>query len=197
MKAIYIFDFDGTLADTLPLAFMCFRETFLKFNGELLSNLEIEQHFGGSEQAIIEKVVKGSPEQKQQAVEFFYQLYQANHSLYADCPEKIRTMLSKLKQKGKKIAVFTGKGRRSLDYSLTALGLTDYFDLTVSDDDIEHSKPAPDGLLKILDHFELTSEQAIYFGDSQADVISGQQANVETIKIEWISNPTSQVIIKE
>lgn len=105
MKAIYIFDFDGTLADTLPLAFMCFRETFLKFNGELLSNLEIEQHFGGSEQAIIEKVVNGSPEQKQLAIEFFYQLYQANHALYAHCPEKIRTMLIDLKRKGKKISV--------------------------------------------------------------------------------------------
>ncbi|AUI65518.1 MULTISPECIES: HAD family hydrolase [Glaesserella] len=197
MKVLYIFDFDGTLADTLPLAFMCFRETFLKFNGELLNNAEIEQHFGGSEQAIIEKVVKGSQEQKQQAVEFFYQLYQTNHSLYAQCPDKIRTMLAKLKQQDKKIAVFTGKGRRSLDYSLSALGLTDCFDLTISDDDIAHSKPAPDGLLKILAHFALEPTQAIYFGDSDADLISGQGAGVETHKIEWISNPDSPVVLKE
>ncbi|QIW16493.1 hypothetical protein A4G20_09170 [Pasteurellaceae bacterium RH1A] len=143
MKTLYIFDFDGTLADTLPLCFMCFRETFLKYKGELLTNAQIEAHFGGSEVEIIEKIVGGSEATKQQAVEFYYQLYQTNHRLYASCPEPIRTMLNQLKAEGKKLAVFTGKGRRSLDYSLKALGLEDTFDLTISDDDIANSKPAP------------------------------------------------------
>lgn len=197
MKTLYIFDFDGTLADTLPLAFMCFRETFWRYNHELMSNQQIEAYFGGSEQGIIENVVRGDQERKRQAVEFFYQLYQANHSFYADFPQKIRTMLAELKQQGKKIAVFTGKGRRSLDYSLKAFHLMDYFDFTVSDDDIEHSKPAPDGLLKILTYFELTPDQAVYFGDSDADVLSGKHTGIETHKVDWISHPHSLIELKE
>lgn len=197
MKTHYIFDFDGTLADTLPLAFMCFRETFLKFNNELLSNAQIEALFGGSEQTIIEHRVRGNIKTKQQAVAFFYQLYQANHTLYANCPTKIRTMLTTLKQQGKTLAVFTGKGRKSLDYSLSALDLTDYFDFTVSDDEVEHSKPAPDGLRHILAHFQCSPQQAIYFGDSNADRLAGQAAGIETHQIDWISNPHSQLNLAE
>lgn len=189
MKQLYIFDFDGTLADTLDLCFMCFRETFLKFNNHYFSNTEIAAHFGGSEQQIIEKIVQGSAERKQQAVEFFYQLYAANHHLYATCPDKIRQMLQQLKQQNKQLAVFTGKGRRSLDYSLNALNLHNIFDFTLCDDDIQHSKPHPEGILKILDHFQLPVEQAVFFGDSIADVQSGTDAGVETHLIEWISNP--------
>ncbi|MDO4697421.1 MAG: HAD-IA family hydrolase [Pasteurellaceae bacterium] len=195
-KQLYIFDFDGTLADTLDLCFMCFRETFLKYNNQYLSNAEIASHFGGSEQQIIEKIVQGSAERKQQAVEFFYQLYTANHHLFATCPAKIYQMLQQLKQQQKQLAVFTGKGRRSLDYSLQALDLTDYFDFTLCDDDITHSKPHPEGIVKILDHFQLPAEQAVFFGDSLADVQSGNAAGVETHKIEWISDPHSPIALQ-
>lgn len=195
MKKLYIFDFDGTLADTLDLCFMCFRETFLKFNHQYLSNAEIASHFGGSEQQIIEKIVQGSAERKAQAVEFFYQLYQANHHLYADCPEKIYQMLQQLQQQNKQLAVFTGKGRRSLDYSLQALNLTNYFDFTLCDDDIEQSKPHPEGILKILAHFNIPAEQAVFFGDSFADVQSGTDAGVETHQIQWISDPEQPISI--
>lgn len=193
MKELYIFDFDGTLADTLPLAFMCFRETFLKYNGELLTNEQIVATFGASEQVILKRHLRDEQTQNE-AIHFFYQLYQANHNLYADCPTKIRQMLQQLKQNGKKIAVFTGKARKSLDYSLAELGLADLFDFTVCDDDVfPHSKPAPHGLLKIQQHFNLPASAIVYYGDSEADVISGQQAGIETHKIDWISNPTSSV----
>ncbi|WP_053067708.1 HAD family hydrolase [Muribacter muris] len=189
MKTLYIFDFDGTLADTLPLAFMCFRETFLKFNNELLSNAQIETLFGGSEQSIIHQQVKGDQQTKQQAIRFFYQLYQANHALYAHCPIHIRQLLARLKQQGKTLAIFTGKGRESLNYSLAAFELHSYFDFTVCDDDIAHSKPAPDGLLHILQKSDCDATQAIYFGDSPADVIAGERANIDTVQVNWITQP--------
>lgn len=41
----FIFDFDGTLADTLPICFESFRQVFIKYNGVSLSNQTIESWF--------------------------------------------------------------------------------------------------------------------------------------------------------
>lgn len=52
MKAI-IFDFDGTLANTLPLCFEAFRQVFKTFDNRDLTNNEIKAMFGSSETGII------------------------------------------------------------------------------------------------------------------------------------------------
>jgi FMN phosphatase YigB (HAD superfamily) len=48
-------------------------------------------------------------------------------------------------------------------------GLADEFDLVVTSRDVPHPKPAPDVLVKVLKHFDLAPEEALYVGDSTVD----------------------------
>ena len=48
-------------------------------------------------------------------------------------------------------------------------GLTDDFDLVVSAQDVSHPKPHPESFARILEHFRLSPENAIYIGDSRVD----------------------------
>lgn len=48
-------------------------------------------------------------------------------------------------------------------------GLTDYFDLIVSAQDVAHPKPHPEQFLKIFEHFRIGPAQALFFGDSTVD----------------------------
>lgn len=50
-----IFDFDGTIADTLPLCFYSFKEIFRKYNQRDLSSEEVLDMFGPSEVGIIQQ----------------------------------------------------------------------------------------------------------------------------------------------
>lgn len=52
---------------------------------------------------------------------------------------------------------------------LDAYGLKQYFAKVVTAHTATRPKPAPDGLLEILDHFGCTAEQAIFIGDSTID----------------------------
>ena len=61
---------------------------------------------------------------------------------------------------------------------LAEFKLTEYFDLVVTSVDIPRPKPYPDMLLKILCHFDITSDQAIYVGDSQVDAEAAAAASV-------------------
>ena len=56
--------------------------------------------------------------------------------------------------------------------------LEDAFDLVVTALDVASPKPHPDQLNKILDHFALTPEQAIFIGDSELDATAARAAGV-------------------
>ena len=47
--------------------------------------------------------------------------------------------------------------------------LESYFDLVVTSLDVERPKPHTEGLVKILNHFQLSASEAVYIGDSMVD----------------------------
>ena len=47
--------------------------------------------------------------------------------------------------------------------------LDPYFDLVVTSLDVQQPKPHAEALLKILNHFQLSADQAVYIGDSMVD----------------------------
>lgn len=55
------------------------------------------------------------------------------------------------------------------------------FDLVVTASDVEHPKPHPDALLRILDYFNLPPHQAIYIGDSRLDELAARAASIPLV----------------
>jgi HAD superfamily hydrolase (TIGR01509 family) len=57
---------------------------------------------------------------------------------------------------------------------LETFDLVDLFDLVVSAWDVEHPKPHPDPLNKILRHFDIEPDELLYVGDSELDQIAAE-----------------------
>lgn len=76
------------------------------------------------------------------------------------------------------LGVCTGRSRVDARALLTASGLD--VDLTVAREDAP-PKPAPDGLLHALHLLGLTADEAVYVGDSSADLEQGAAAGVRTL----------------
>jgi phosphoglycolate phosphatase len=64
---------------------------------------------------------------------------------------------------------------------LSLHGLRSCFDLVVSALDVAHPKPHPESLHKIIDHFKLRPEQAVYVGDSIVDAEAACRAGIPLI----------------
>jgi HAD superfamily hydrolase (TIGR01509 family) len=60
-------------------------------------------------------------------------------------------------------------------------GLADNFDLVVSAQDVSRPKPHPESFERILDHFGLAPEEAIYIGDSEVDEAFAANAGVDLV----------------
>jgi phosphoglycolate phosphatase len=59
--------------------------------------------------------------------------------------------------------------------------LTHYFDIVVSSLDVQHPKPHPESLFKILDFFGLEQDKCFYVGDSEVDSMVCQAGGVPMI----------------
>jgi pyrophosphatase PpaX len=188
-KELVIFDFDGTIADTLPLCFETFRQTFQYYNNETLSDNQIEALFGSSEESIIRKRLSNKSEKTiLEAIDYYFEVYEARHDEYlSEIDHRILQTIKKIASK-KKVAIFTGKGKRGLSISLDKLGYSNVFNYIVSDDDVNKSKPHPEGLNKIVDLFKINRSKCVFFGDSEADIKSGIAAGIETIGVNWFRN---------
>ncbi len=146
MKTV-LFDFDGTVADTLPIIFSAFRSTFHTFLNSAYPDEQIVGLFGPTETGILHKLIPAV--NLHEAVEHFFHAYEREHSLPVE-NDPVREMLTHFKQAGIRMGVVTGKGRRSADISLRALELAEYFDVMITGDDVVHPKPHPEGIFMAM-----------------------------------------------
>jgi len=187
MKAV-LFDFDGTLANTLPVCDYAFQSVFKHFDQRELSSEKIRAMFGPSETGIIQRNLIHF--NKEEAIELYYTKYMEAHTHFVEQNQEIQNLLVYLKKKGLKLGTVTGKARRSLDISLRALQMENFFDTIITGDDVTKPKPDPEGVLKALTLLDILPQEALFIGDSDADIQAGIEAHVLTFGVHWL--PTYQ-----
>jgi HAD superfamily hydrolase (TIGR01549 family) len=92
-------------------------------------------------------------------------------------PEPYLKPLLETLRPGYKTAIATNRSD-TMDQVLIEHGLEGYFDLVVSSNDVDRPKPYPDPLIKILKHFEIEANCALYIGDSELDQMAAKAADV-------------------
>ena len=100
-------------------------------------------------------------------------------------------LLDRLNQKFE-LAIFTGRSIYEAEITLKREGCLDRF-LLVTSDDVEHEKPAPDGLLKIA--AIRPGKQMLYIGDTVDDARSARAANVPFIGIVAPHSPRHDEVV--
>lgn len=202
----YVFDLDGTIANTLPLCFECFRITIRAVLGLRLTDEIIQSYFGPSEEVIINKLINeyydissihvysGEGENvrltSQYAIELFYWLYKELFNQYVGeiSYAPLKDILRTLKNQGNNIALVTGKGRYTTDITLNMMGLDSVFDVIVTDDDVSQPKPCPEGLLTVLNSLSISRSSAVFIGDMDADVEAAHRAGIKSLGACWFGN---------
>ncbi|MCL4380705.1 MAG: HAD family hydrolase [Candidatus Marsarchaeota archaeon] len=92
-------------------------------------------------------------------------------------------ILRNLKQKNKKIALFTNGGDYRIKKELRHFGLDMYFDLVISARKLGALKPDPAGLKMICSRMKIKKQRALLVGDSLDDMISGKNAGIDLCAI--------------
>lgn len=183
---VILFDFDGTLVNSLPLIYESFRQVFKESGNGDMSDEDISLLFGPPEIPLIKQNI--SDKQKvDTAIETYYRTYAENHSRFISLSEDIREMLICLKGLRKHLGIVTSKGRKSLDISLDLLEIRDLFDVIISGEDVQFNKPHPEGIIKALEILGFSGENTVFVGDSDSDIEAGITANTVTVRVNWFN----------
>jgi pyrophosphatase PpaX len=179
-----LFDFDGTIADTLPLIYEAFNAALAPVLGRTLEKQEIRAMFGPPDHQMIRLAL---PEEHHAgAIATYVKVYQDEHGRLANSFPGMNELLLRCKNHGIRIGIVTGKSHETAEFSLVALGLADAYDVLIAGDDVERQKPDPEharAALSALGHPE--GALAAFVGDSAADMHAGRGAGLTTIAVTW------------
>lgn len=183
MKAV-IFDFDGTLADSLDIWRKIDVEYFRRFGVEFDQDTV---RFGGmsfSECAAYIKELLNIPDSVEKImtdwVKMSVDLYMNDVKLkpYA------RETAEAFKKAGYKLGMGTSNNQMILRPYLEKEGLLDYFDVVLTCCEAGKGKPAPDVYLNVAEKLGVEPKECIVFEDTIEGVLAGKNAGMFVYAVE-------------
>ena len=173
-----IFDFDGTLADTLPLIAELTSEFVYKAapdENELTKLRRIPLLRAMRQMCgwwllvpILSSLVRRKMYSKM-----------GNGKIFAGIPEVLRT----LKGDGHRLMIFTTNNVINVHESLRIHGLETYFDRS----DVYHGRifTKGSGLKHLVEHSGIANSQCVYVGNETIDVRAAKKAGVRSVAVLW------------
>ena len=184
MKAykLVIFDWDGTVMDSVPKIVNCMHQSALACGVTPPSDEAIQNIIGLSleravatlfpeQQALHTKLIAGYKHQ-------YKHLDVTPTPLFAN----VEHTLAALQSQGTLLAVATGKSRAGLERLLDETKLRKYFVATRTSDDAL-SKPAPDMVLQLLAELNISHQDALMIGDTKIDMAMAKAANIDRLGV--------------
>ena len=185
MRQLIVFDWDGTLMDSLARICSCMQAAALDLQIEPASDLNIKGIVGLALDLAIQTL---HPELSLEQVNQMRERYSHHYVVADQTPSSffpgVESMLSSLHRKGHFLSVATGKSRRGLDRVFSACGVAGLFHSSRCADEAK-SKPAPDMLLELLNLHGVTPDQAVMVGDTDFDLAMAAAAGVSSIGVSW------------
>jgi phosphoglycolate phosphatase len=163
---VIIYDCDGVLIDSRESNRAFYNHILSRFGLPPLIDEQLEVVHVSTARGAIDYLFQGQPALEEAQA---YQGTINNDPFLAllNLTPHIREVLVQLRTRYH-TAIATNRGK-SLPLVLKTLGIADCFDLTISAYDVSRPKPHPECLRKILTHFRLAPEAALYIGDAALD----------------------------
>lgn len=181
-----IFDLDGTLLNTLEDLADSVNYIMKQFGYPERTLTEVRSFVGNGIRKLIERSAPedATSEEIDRMFEEF-KVYYGEHCADKTKPyEGIRELLDDMQKQGIKLAVVSNKA----DYAVKTLCeqyFPGIFDEAVGERTGIARKPAPDTVNEVLKMLQTEKSKAVYIGDSEVDVQTARNAELDCIAVDW------------
>ena len=183
---IAIFDLDGTILNTLEDLADSTNYALKTYGYPERTMDEVRQFVGNGIRKLMERAVpEGTPVEEIDRVHETFTAYYKVHCADKTRPyDGIMELLQNLKKDGCKLAVVSNKA----DYGVQELCKQYFdgvFDFAVGEREGIRKKPAPDSVNEVLKTLGCSRDRAVYIGDSDVDIQTAANAQMDHIIVEW------------
>ena len=192
---LVIFDFDGTLADTKENIILTFQMTMKELGVEIKSRQECAATIGLTLEDAFKVLYPGMAAEKYILLRDTYRrIFKENRKILVPglFPEVMDT-LEELRRRGYLMSIASSRQSPSLHSFLEDMKIAHLFEYAVGGDNVEHPKPAPDAVLQILRHYNLSAEEAFVVGDMPFDINMATNAGVKSCGVTWGNADAAQL----
>ena len=185
MKLI-ILDFDGTLADTRGLIVMTMQQTIQELGLESRTDDQCAAMIGLPLKQAFTDLIPMTDAMGELCVDTYRRIFNENNAAYTipAFPNVLET-LRLLSQKGYTLTIASSRSHRSLMEFVEGMDLQEVIPYVLGADDVLQAKPNPEPVLKTLEKFGCTSDEALVVGDTWYDIEMGRRAGVRTCGVTY------------
>ena len=191
MKKMMIFDMDGVIIDSEPIHEVARRELFQRYgvkDGESLPNPIGKSCSGYWKEVLQMQNLSGDPLQMQE--EQYARVAEIVRRDRIPANEGMIELLKWCRAHHISIGLASSSTRMLVDRILEYLALKEYFDVTVSGDEVDRKKPDPEIYRKVLELGRVSAADAVAVEDSASGIKAARGAGIFCC---GYVNPTSGV----
>ncbi len=181
----YIFDCDGTLADSMPLHYAAFQKSFVEMGVEIELSPEVYYGLAG---VPIHEFARYLDKKYGTSIDS-HELDEVKNRFYRDTLDQVGpvdAVVDVLKDSvGKhRIAVASGGTRHCVGRTLQLLEIDQWVEVMVTAEDVERGKPAPDIFLKSAELLDVDPKACLVFEDAGLGIEAAHAAGMQAVHVK-------------
>lgn len=181
-----ILDFDGTIGDTCGLIVRTMQQTLDAVGLPMQSDAQCAAMIGLPLRQCFSQLMPMDDVTAARCESTYREIFARNNADYKVqvFPNVVET-IKQLHNSGMKICIASSRSRHSLLAFLDDMALDGYVEIVVAANDVEHPKPAPDMIIRILGETGSRADEAIMVGDTRYDIDMGRAAGAVTCAVTY------------
>lgn len=181
-----ILDFDGTMGDTQDLIVRTMQQTIQQLGLPSRTDEQCAAMIGLPLKHTFTTLIEMSEEMGERCAELYRRLFNENNvpgavPVFPNVLDTVRM----LHERGLILTIASARRRDTLVEFLESMNLMQYIPYVISASDIENAKPAPDMVLKTLEDYHLSADEAIVVGDTKYDIEMAHRAGVKAVGVTY------------
>jgi pyrophosphatase PpaX len=178
---VVLFDFDGTLADTIPLIVASYHHA-IGTMGEVAEEREVRSWIGRPLQPVLEERYPG---RGAELTDVYRTWNLAHHDELILAVDGMPTLLDDLHAAGARTGVVSSKKGETVRLGLRAVGLDDRIDVIAGQEHTDVHKPDPAPLLYAATRLGVAPSDCVYVGDAVVDIEAARAAGMAAVAVTW------------
>lgn len=187
MFKAFIFDLDGTLADTIPDLTDAVNFTLEKFGYPDRTREEIVSFIGNGQRMLVKRSLPENARDDSivdECEKIYTKRYTQNLVVKTELYPNVMKTLELLRSHGARLGVVSNKSHEHVTAMINALFGEDFFDVIVGAGPFPR-KPEPDSALFAAKKIGISPSDIAFVGDSDVDIKTAKNAGMFALGVSW------------